>query len=138
MDDQRCSLDPSRSLDLEMLFSLLSNFQNQRLDNQRVSLQLLPGLKKENATSGVENSSDFLVANSQGRRLDDQRVSLPSLPGIQNGGITSTLTAEEMNASSLFYIVSKAQVRPIHIRRKKNVETIMKSFCAGVQYMQLL
>nr|XP_040045787.1 uncharacterized protein LOC120827174 isoform X2 [Gasterosteus aculeatus aculeatus] len=187
MDDQRCSLDPSRSapcspklidrkpaasssntgLDLEMLFSLLSNFQNQRLDNQRVSLQLLPGLKKENATSGVENSSDLcdmvskaqamtpserdnlfslmsnshrgrmddqrcvlgvspqptpehkpgtdseklfsLVANSQGRRLDDQRVSLPSLPGIQNGGITSTLTAEEMNASSLFYIVSKAQ-----------------------------
>ncbi|XP_040045789.2 uncharacterized protein LOC120827174 isoform X5 [Gasterosteus aculeatus] len=194
MDDQRCSLDPSRSapcspklidrkpaasssntgLDLEMLFSLLSNFQSQRLDNQRVSLQLLPGLKKENATSGVENSSDLcdmvskaqamtpserdnlfslmsnshrgrmddqrcvlgvspqptpehkpgqstfpkgtdseklfsLVANSQGRRLDDQRVSLPSLPGIQNGGITSTLTAEEMNASSLFYIVSKAQ-----------------------------
>ncbi|KAK9535246.1 hypothetical protein VZT92_007640 [Zoarces viviparus] len=98
MDDQRCSLDPSRSapctpkhrkpaastsntgLDSEMLFSLLANTQNQRLDDQRVSLPSLPGLGKENATS-AEGDSNLcsMVSKVQGSRMDEQRCSIPRL-----------------------------------------------------------
>ncbi|XP_068575173.1 uncharacterized protein [Cebidichthys violaceus] len=99
MDDQRCSLDPSRSapctpkhrkpaastsntgIDSEMLFSLLTNTQSQRLDDQRVSLPSIPGLGKENATSAGGDSSYlcYMVSKVQGSRMDEQRCSLPQL-----------------------------------------------------------
>ncbi|XP_051245234.1 sialidase isoform X2 [Dicentrarchus labrax] len=98
MDDQRCSLDPSRSApctpkhtdrkpaastntasDSEKLFNLLANSQSSRLDDQRVSLPSLPGVRKENATStagGDSNSLCDMVSKAQGSRMDDQRCSL--------------------------------------------------------------
>ncbi|XP_040919561.1 uncharacterized protein LOC121199128 [Toxotes jaculatrix] len=97
MDNQRCSLDPSKSApctpkhtdrkpaaspDSEMFFSLLANSQSQRLDDQRVSLPSLPGLQKENGPSTAGEESNFLcymVSKAQGSRMEDQRCSLPQI-----------------------------------------------------------
>ncbi|XP_023260078.1 Purkinje cell protein 2 homolog [Seriola lalandi dorsalis] len=98
MDDQRCSLNPSKSApctpkqtdrkvasvqDTEMLFNLLTNTQSQRLDDQRVSLPSLPGLQKDrNDTSTAGGDSNYLcymVSKVQGSRMDDQRCSLPQI-----------------------------------------------------------
>ncbi|KAI3359184.1 hypothetical protein L3Q82_002709 [Scortum barcoo] len=101
MDDQRCSLDPSKSApctpkhtdrkpaestlntDSERLFSLLANTQSQRLDDQRVSLPSLPGLESENATSTTTTGGDssylcYMVSKAQSSRMDDQRCTLPA------------------------------------------------------------
>uniref|UniRef100_A0A3Q1FMZ8 Uncharacterized LOC110962417 n=1 Tax=Acanthochromis polyacanthus TaxID=80966 RepID=A0A3Q1FMZ8_9TELE len=89
MDDQRCTLDPSRSApcspkhtdintDPDTFFNLLANTQSQRLDDQRVSLPTLPGLNKDNSTSPGESSYlCYMVSKVQGSRMDDQRCSLP-------------------------------------------------------------
>ncbi|XP_044037677.1 uncharacterized protein LOC122869107 isoform X2 [Siniperca chuatsi] len=100
MDDQRCSLDLSKSApctpkhtdrkpaastlntESEMLFSLLANTQSQRLDDQRVSLPSLPGLQNENASSKSTAGGDssylcYMVSKVQGSRMEDQRCSLP-------------------------------------------------------------
>ncbi|CAK6978330.1 uncharacterized protein LOC121884410 [Scomber scombrus] len=102
MDDQRCSLDVCRSApctprhtdrkpvastlntgsNSEMLFSLLANTQSRRLDDQRVSLQSLPGLQKVNPKSTAEEDSNYLtymVTKVQGSRMEDQRCSLPKI-----------------------------------------------------------
>ncbi|AWP19087.1 putative G-protein-signaling modulator 2-like [Scophthalmus maximus] len=73
MDDQSCSLDPSKSApctpkptdrklaaDPEMFFKLLSNTQSKRLDDQRATLPSLPGPQKENATSTAGGDSSYL------------------------------------------------------------------------------
>ncbi|KAM8844869.1 uncharacterized protein AB9W97_000268 isoform 2-T2 [Spinachia spinachia] len=111
--DTMLAMTPSEQ---DNLFSLMSNSHRGRMDDQRCVLGVSPQSTAEHKPGqstfpkGTDSEKMFsLVANSQGRRLDDQRVTLPSLPGIQNGGTTSTLTAEEMNASHLFYMVSKAQ-----------------------------
>ncbi|XP_047426986.1 uncharacterized protein LOC124997373 isoform X2 [Mugil cephalus] len=97
MDDQSCSLDPSRSApctpkhtdrksaslntDSEMLFNLLASTQSQRLDDQRVSLPSLPGLQKEKNTSDGDSSFLYnMVSQAQGSRMEDQRCSLPPTP----------------------------------------------------------
>ncbi|KAI9539375.1 hypothetical protein NQZ68_005455 [Dissostichus eleginoides] len=85
MDDQSCSIDPSKSAPCT--------------PKHRV--------QQPAASPNLENLFS-LLSNSQGRRLDDQRAFLPSL-GIQNGGTTSTSTAAERDASHLCYMVSKAQ-----------------------------
>lgn len=46
--------------DSDMLFNLLANTQSQRLDDQRVSLPSLPGLKKETPKSTTEEESSYL------------------------------------------------------------------------------
>ncbi|XP_046894156.1 uncharacterized protein LOC124479451 [Hypomesus transpacificus] len=82
MDEQRCSIDPSRSS---------------------------PSTPKKTSTvpSGPEGDQFFrLLANTQGRRLDDQRVTLPSLPGIQKASSTSTAGQD---SNYLCYMVSKVQ-----------------------------
>ncbi|XP_069558829.1 uncharacterized protein [Brachyistius frenatus] len=95
MDDQRCSLDPSKSApctpkhpdrklagdtsntDPEAFFNLLANTQSQRLDDQRVSLAPLPGLKSEKDTSAGDSSYlCYMVSKAQGSRMEDQRCSL--------------------------------------------------------------
>ncbi|KAF3846215.1 hypothetical protein F7725_003293 [Dissostichus mawsoni] len=102
------------------LCSLMGNSQRGRMDEQRCVLNATPkSTPNRNASQStvpkgpnLENLFS-LLSNSQGRRLDDQRAFLPSL-GIQNGGTTSTSTAAERDASHLCYMVSKAQVCPIH------------------------
>ncbi|XP_074512479.1 uncharacterized protein LOC141780917 [Sebastes fasciatus] len=118
MDDQSCSLDPSKSApctpkpkdrksaasasntgpDSEVFFNLLANTQNQRLDDQRVSLPSLPGLKKENDTSTAGGDSGYLcymVSKVQGTRMDEQRCSLPQLktPTPQPTPLKDTITS---------------------------------------------
>ncbi|XP_069380658.1 uncharacterized protein [Paralichthys olivaceus] len=101
MDDQRCSLNPSKSApctpqnterklasssntgpDSETFFNLLANTQSNRLDDQRVSLQPLPGLQKEKIASTAAGDSShlcYMVSKVQGSRIDDQRCSLPQI-----------------------------------------------------------
>ncbi|KAL3053579.1 hypothetical protein OYC64_005995 [Pagothenia borchgrevinki] len=97
MDDQSCSFDPSKSApctpkhrvqqpaasaDPEMLFSLLTNAQSRRLDDQRVSLPSLPGLQNKEAPSTAEEDSSylcFMVSKVQDSRMDEQRCSLPKI-----------------------------------------------------------
>ncbi|XP_063073778.1 uncharacterized protein LOC134464230 [Engraulis encrasicolus] len=80
----------------ERLFSMVSNFQRGRMDEQRCALQRpnrsspgpvrapAPAPADPNANRPAPNSDEFfqMVANSQSRRLDDQRVYLRSMPGI--------------------------------------------------------
>ncbi|XP_075894651.1 uncharacterized protein LOC142896692 [Nelusetta ayraudi] len=102
MDDQCCSLDPSRSApctpknnrkidvnnaDSDKFFNLLANTQSRRLDDQRVSLPSLPGLQKEQETSTSGSDSSYLcymVSKVQGSRMEDQRCSLPQIVGKQS------------------------------------------------------
>uniref|UniRef100_A0A3Q2C694 Uncharacterized protein n=1 Tax=Cyprinodon variegatus TaxID=28743 RepID=A0A3Q2C694_CYPVA len=49
IEDQRCALDTSR--DAEKLYSLLTNFQGRRLDDQRMFLPSLPGIQNGGSTS---------------------------------------------------------------------------------------
>ncbi|XP_029913293.1 sialidase [Myripristis murdjan] len=101
MDDQRCSLDPSKSApctpkhtevkpastsptgaDAEEFFSLLANTQSRRLDDQRVTLPSMPGIQNDKATSSAGGDSGYLcymVSKVQGSRMDDQRCSLPQI-----------------------------------------------------------
>uniref|UniRef100_A0A665WAF3 Uncharacterized protein n=1 Tax=Echeneis naucrates TaxID=173247 RepID=A0A665WAF3_ECHNA len=58
MDEQRCSLQPSRSTEADTFFNIIASSQGRRLDDQRVSLPTLPGIsgnseKRENAKSGT-------------------------------------------------------------------------------------
>ncbi|XP_068192729.1 uncharacterized protein [Antennarius striatus] len=100
----------------EDLWTLMSNSQRGRMDEQRCQLNInsqSPSTHKpsqKNLSQGPDTDKFFnMLANSQGRRLDDQRMSLPSLPGIQNGSTSSAATAAEMDASYLCYMVSKVQ-----------------------------
>ncbi|XP_045888004.1 integrator complex subunit 3 homolog isoform X1 [Micropterus dolomieu] len=102
MDDQRCSLDPSRSApctpkhtnikhsastlnsDSEMFFNILANSQSQRLNDQRVSLPSLPGLENENTAAKSTTGEDssflcYMVSKVQDSRMEDQRCSLPEI-----------------------------------------------------------
>ncbi|XP_051904372.1 uncharacterized protein LOC127589308 [Hippocampus zosterae] len=107
MEDQCCSLDPSRSApctpklsdrepqtdlsnqDSDAFFNLLANTQSQRLDDQRVSLPSLPGLDKKKPPSSSSSSgadSSYLcdiVSKVQGSRMEDQRCSLTLIPPME-------------------------------------------------------
>ena len=75
-----------------------------------------------------------VLASTQSKRLDDQRVSLPSLPGIKNGSTSSTSTATEKDASFLCYMVSKAQVGPIHnVHLKGHDEKFLTHFFVNIK-----
>ncbi|KAJ3600648.1 hypothetical protein NHX12_031626 [Muraenolepis orangiensis] len=111
MDDQRCVLRPSRSAastprhgahkspqstvptgpDSESFFSLLANTQGRRLDDQRVSLPALPGVRNGGTTATDEASGSsqmfYMVSKVQGSRMDEQRCSAPNL--YQNTGTPS-------------------------------------------------
>ncbi|CAG5897917.1 unnamed protein product [Menidia menidia] len=94
IDDQRCTLDPCRSAPCspkhtdknsapnpETFFSLLADTQSRRLDDQRVSLPALPGLRNENRTSAGDSSYlCYMLSKVQGSRMDDQRCSLSQTP----------------------------------------------------------
>ncbi|XP_067427063.1 uncharacterized protein [Thunnus thynnus] len=77
----------------DQFFNMISHAQGGRMDEQRCSLQpsrstpATPthnGSALNNVTTGAEADAFFkIIASSQGRRLDDQRVALPTLPGIR-------------------------------------------------------
>lgn len=133
MDDQRCSLDPSRSapctpkntrkIDVnsagEICFCLFFRcemfwlvsctfiFQFQVIWN----LCLFFSPPRWPMIECPDSDKFFsLLANTQSRRLDDQRVSLPSLPGLQKEQETSTSGSD---SSYLCYMVSKVQVSTV-------------------------
>ncbi|KAF7654744.1 hypothetical protein LDENG_00065510 [Lucifuga dentata] len=103
MDDQHCSLGPSKSTpkltdrkpnesiyntgpDSEKFFSLLANSQGRRLDDQRVFLPLLPGTQNEKLTSPTGGDSSYLcsmVSKVQSSRMEDQRCSLPQIFSLE-------------------------------------------------------
>ncbi|XP_020496541.3 uncharacterized protein [Labrus bergylta] len=133
MDDQRCSLNPSRSApctpkhtdkkpastsktgpDSDLFFNLLANTQSRRLDDQRVSLPSLPGLQNDKATSNAGGDSSYLcymVSKVQASRMDDQRCSLPQI------------TKKDMNTSALGPPRSASFSPSSEIERPKNKDT---------------
>ncbi|XP_049924797.1 uncharacterized protein LOC126405214 isoform X1 [Epinephelus moara] len=89
----------------EQFFKMISHAQGGRMEEQRCSLQpsrstpATPthnGSALNNVPTGADADAFFkYIASSQGQRLDDQRVALPTLPGIsgnserkENGGNT--------------------------------------------------
>lgn len=122
MDDQRCSLDPSRSapctpsnsrkvdansageICLCSFLSLGFSFWFHEILNLLFYFSRL--------LIYFQDSDKFfsLLANTQSRRLDDQRVSLPSLPGLQKEQEKSTSGTD---SSYLCYMVSKVQVSSV-------------------------
>ncbi|KAJ8254046.1 hypothetical protein COCON_G00206580 [Conger conger] len=104
MEEQRCVFDPNKRststpkrteathsvpsptsvADIDQLFSILASTQSRRLDDQRVSLNLLPGLQVVSGSGqdGQGKSVDELcsmVSRVQGSRMDEQRCSAPQV-----------------------------------------------------------
>ncbi|XP_029996201.1 uncharacterized protein LOC115423499 [Sphaeramia orbicularis] len=131
MDDQRCSLNPSKSApctpqnterksvtsssnagqDQDAFLNLLANTQSQRLDDQRVSLPSLPGLQNDNSTSNSGTDSSYLcymVSKVQGSRMDDQRCSLPQIHAPEPEGASKN-DASGIPRSASFCLTSDTQ-----------------------------
>ncbi|KAM7387145.1 hypothetical protein PAMA_009658 [Pampus argenteus] len=89
-DQQQQEASPAEQ---EQFFNMISHAQRGRMDEQRCSLQpsrstpATPthnGSALNNVTTGAEADAFFkIIASSQGGRLDDQRVALPALPGLR-------------------------------------------------------
>ncbi|CAL8273650.1 unnamed protein product [Lota lota] len=62
-------------------FQALANTQGQRLDDQRVTLDSLPGFNCQPTTSAGGDSSYlcYMVSKVQGSRMEEQRCSLPQI-----------------------------------------------------------
>ncbi|XP_077382672.1 uncharacterized protein LOC144022076 [Festucalex cinctus] len=102
MEEQRCDLNvssqtspkhkPAQSaapagLDSDKFFNILANSQGRRLDDQRVCLPTLPGIRNGGASQVSSKDASYLcymVSKVQGSRLDDQRCSVPHI--VQNLG----------------------------------------------------
>ncbi|XP_055019182.1 G-protein-signaling modulator 2-like [Boleophthalmus pectinirostris] len=91
MEDQCCRLDPNRSapcsphntrrkpiqnlgLENETFLNVLASSQSRRLDDQRVSLPSLPGLKKDTSSNPDSSYLCYMVSKVQGSRMDDQKM----------------------------------------------------------------
>ncbi|KAJ8345289.1 hypothetical protein SKAU_G00294820 [Synaphobranchus kaupii] len=102
MEEQRCVFDPNKrstctpkhtdttdtsAADIDQLFSILASSQGRRLDDQRASLNLLPGFQVVSGSgqdgegrSVAGKEADQLcnmVSRVQGCRIDEQRCFLP-------------------------------------------------------------
>ncbi|XP_039680808.1 uncharacterized protein LOC120574510 isoform X2 [Perca fluviatilis] len=76
----------------EQFLKMISHAQDGRMEEQRCSLQpsrstpatpMHNGIALNSVITGADANEFFkTIASSQGRRLDDQRVALPTLPGI--------------------------------------------------------
>lgn len=137
MEDQRCSLDPSKSapcspqnterkstassssgLDSEAFMTLLSNSQSRRMDDQRVSLPSLPGLDNDKASSTANPESNYLcymVSKVQGSRMDDQRCSLPQIVTTQKSPQDDS--SERARSASL---CTNADIHPSNSKKSAN------------------
>uniref|UniRef100_A0A667YZZ7 Uncharacterized protein n=1 Tax=Myripristis murdjan TaxID=586833 RepID=A0A667YZZ7_9TELE len=84
-----CLIHKLRHCQVKFL-KMMHHAQRGRMDEQRCSLQpskSTPVTPLHNGSAGhiaPKEADDFfkIIASSQGRRLDDQRVALPTLPGI--------------------------------------------------------
>ncbi|XP_064171849.1 uncharacterized protein C6orf132 isoform X1 [Anguilla rostrata] len=126
MEEQRCVFDPNKRsactpkhpnttksvptqssmADIDQLFSILASTQSHRLDDQRVSLNLLPGLQgvsgsdqegRGKSVAGKETDELCnMVSRLQGCRIEEQRCSLPVAlsPGPPRSASMSTVTLE--------------------------------------------
>ncbi|KAI4875013.1 hypothetical protein NFI96_013602, partial [Prochilodus magdalenae] len=94
MEDQRCYLDPSMrtppppgianvippGMDLEHLFKLVAKIQSNRLDDQRVALNFLPGIQMPRGDTQVplaQDETEKFYNTSQ--RMDEQRCYAPHI-----------------------------------------------------------
>uniref|UniRef100_A0A670YSX7 G protein signaling modulator 1 n=1 Tax=Pseudonaja textilis TaxID=8673 RepID=A0A670YSX7_PSETE len=70
----------------DCFFDLLSKFQSNRMEDQRLACLLIPHLVSPPAQSMASPQTEELfdlIASSQSRRLDDQRASVGNLPGLR-------------------------------------------------------
>ncbi|XP_067285111.1 uncharacterized protein [Pseudorasbora parva] len=70
------------SVEQDQLFSLVSNAQRGRIDEQRCTLGPTKPQQLHTNSPDADDFFQFLV-KSQSQRLDDQRVTLSSLPGME-------------------------------------------------------
>ncbi|XP_028268831.1 uncharacterized protein LOC114440541 [Parambassis ranga] len=116
--------------DQEQFLKMISHAQSGRMEEQRCSLQpsrSTPATPTHNGSAlnnvpiGAEADAFFkIIASSQARRLDDQRVSLPTLPGIS--GISEEKengrgTREDQEISASPPLITVAESTPTTSRR---------------------
>ncbi|XP_035852994.1 uncharacterized protein LOC116059438 isoform X2 [Sander lucioperca] len=101
MEEQRCSLQPSRSTPATPM-------------HNGIALNSVP-------TDADANEFFNIIASSQGRRLDDQRVALPTLPGIRGN---SEIKENGRNA------MAEIPASPPHINVAESTPTTSRKDCS--------
>uniref|UniRef100_A0A4W6FP28 Uncharacterized protein n=1 Tax=Lates calcarifer TaxID=8187 RepID=A0A4W6FP28_LATCA len=85
MDEQRCSLQPSRSAEADAFFKVIASSQARRLDDQRVTLPTLPGISSERKENGRNTKAGIPVSYTTIRLLVVKDCSRPtSQPRVSN------------------------------------------------------
>ncbi|XP_034046411.1 uncharacterized protein LOC117527998 [Thalassophryne amazonica] len=123
-----CSIHPGP--DSEMFFNLLTNVQNQRLDDQRMFLSVLPGIqnKEPASTSGGETGYlCYMISKVQQTRLEDQRCFLPQnkasslgrpcSASFSSGSSTQNSAAKDPEPEQLFILLANSQGRRLDDQR---------------------
>ncbi|KAJ8251347.1 hypothetical protein GJAV_G00220370 [Gymnothorax javanicus] len=151
MEEQRCLLDPNKkgtftpehcdvkNSDMDQLFRILASSQSRRLDDQRVSLNVLPGIQggsgsdedgqgKSVATNEM-NELCNMVSRVQGSRMDEQRCSAPRVL-LAPGSPPPLRNAHSRPASPA---VSPSRLGPASISLSPDIERVQRD---GLQTVQ--